>query len=62
MNNKVLRVGFVGVSGRGSGMLELLLQVEGVTVPAVCDVVPERSEHGISIVTEFTGGAYPVHG
>ena len=62
LNNKVLRVGFVGVSGRGSGMLELLLQVEGVTVPAVCDVVPERSEHGISIVTDFTGGAYPVHG
>ena len=31
-------------------MLELLLQVDGVRVPAVCDLVPERAEKGIEIV------------
>ena len=33
MANKVQRIGFIGISGRGSGMLDLLLQVDGVVVP-----------------------------
>lgn len=58
---KEVNIGFIGISGRGSGMLDLLLQVEGVRVPAVCDKVPERAENGIKIVNERTGNAYPVH-
>ena len=42
-------------------MLDLLLQVEGVKVPAVCDLIPERAERGIEIVEERTEKAYPVH-
>ncbi len=45
-----IRVGFIGLNGRGSGMLGLLLQIEGIKVPAVCDLVPERAERGIGIV------------
>lgn len=58
---KEVNIGFIGISGRGSGMLELLLQVEGVRVPAVCDKVVERAENGITIVNKMTNGAYPVH-
>ena len=54
MSKNSARIGFIGISGRGSGMLDLLLQVEGVTVPAVCDLIPERAEHGIEIVEKRT--------
>lgn len=58
---KGVDIGFIGISGRGSSMLDLLLQVEGVRVPAVCDKVVERAENGIEIVNKRTGNAYPVH-
>lgn len=58
---KTLNIGFVGISGRGSGMLGLLLQIEGVKVPAVCDLVPERAERGIDIVESAPDCDYPVH-
>ena len=60
MANKVQRIGFIGISGRGSGMLDLLLQVEGVKVPAVCDLVVERAEKGIEIVEGRNNKEYPV--
>lgn len=37
-----VRIGCVGVGSRGLGLLGNLLDVEGVEVTAVCDVVPER--------------------
>ncbi len=61
MRKNSARIGFIGISGRGSGMLDLLLQVDGVTVPAVCDLVPERAQHGIEIVEERNNKEYPVH-
>lgn len=50
MKKDVVRIGAVGLGGRGSSMLELLLQIDGVICPAVCDKVPERAEHGVEIV------------
>ncbi|MBR0538413.1 MAG: Gfo/Idh/MocA family oxidoreductase [Clostridia bacterium] len=50
MIDKVVRIGAVGISGRGSGMLDLLLSIPGVDCPAVCDLVPERAERGVEIV------------
>ena len=44
MRKTSANIGFIGISGRGSSMLDLLLQVEGVKVPAVCDLVVERAE------------------
>lgn len=46
----VINIGFIGLGGRGAGMLGLLLQIDGVRVPAVCDVIPERAERGVDIV------------
>ena len=37
-----VRIGFIGVGSRGSSLLGNLLDVEGVEIKAVCDVVPER--------------------
>lgn len=58
---KTINIGFIGISGRGSSMLSLLLQAEGVRVPAVCDLVPERMQNGLRIVRE-TSPDYEVHG
>jgi predicted homoserine dehydrogenase-like protein len=37
-----VRLGFVGVGGRGTGMLKVALAVEGVEVTAVCDIAEEK--------------------
>ncbi len=37
-----VRVGMIGVGGRGMGLLGELWNVDGVAVTAVCDIVPER--------------------
>ena len=37
-----VRIGFIGMGGRGSALLGNLLEIEGVEIKAVCDPVPER--------------------
>ncbi len=37
-----VRVGLVGIGSRGSLLLRLLLDLEGVEVKAVCDIIPQR--------------------
>ena len=39
-----IRVGFIGVGGRGSGHVGDLLKIPKVQVKAVCDIVPSRVE------------------
>lgn len=41
-----VRVGFIGLGGRGSYLLGDLLSLEGVEVRAVCDSVPAHAERG----------------
>lgn len=50
-----VRIGVIGLSGRGSGNLRELLEIEGVTVPAVCDKYEDRAQRGGDIVEEKTG-------
>ncbi|MCH5198611.1 MAG: Gfo/Idh/MocA family oxidoreductase [Oscillospiraceae bacterium] len=50
MKKDTVRIGAVGLGGRGQGMLNLLLTIPGVVCPAVCDKVSERAEKGIEIV------------
>jgi len=39
---KMLRFGFIGIGGRGTGLLQLTLTMGGIEVPAVCDIDPSR--------------------
>lgn len=62
ITDKKVRIALIGCSGRGSSLLGNVLQIEGVEVPAVCDLVPERVDKGIKITKEALGESYPVHG
>lgn len=55
MKKENVRIGVIGLSGRGSGMLGELLDVEGVTVPAVCDKYEDRAQNGKKIVKDKAG-------
>lgn len=46
---------FIGLGGRGQGMLNEFLDVPGVRVVAVCDKYDDRAEAGVRIVHEKTG-------
>lgn len=46
-----IRVGLVGIGSRGSFLLSLLLDLEGVEVKAVCDLIPERVAKAQQMVT-----------
>ena len=47
-----VRLGIIGVGGRGSSLLRDLLAVENVEVKAICDLVPEKVEHAQKAVTD----------
>ena len=55
LKKESVRIGVIGLSGRGSGMLGELLDVEGVTVPAVCDKYEDRAQNGKKIVKDKAG-------
>ena len=47
-----IRIGVIGLGCRGSSMLPLLLMMEDVRVPAVCDLYPDRMQAGVDKVAE----------
>ena len=49
---RTLRIGFVGVGNRGSYHLDCALGIEGVEVPAVCEVKEDRLERAKNWVEE----------
>jgi len=53
-----VRLGIIGVGGRGTSLLRDLLAVDGVDVKAICDLVPEKVEHAQKMVTD-AGQAKP---
>ncbi len=55
ITQKTARIALIGSSGRGRSLLENLMQIDGVVVPAVCDLVPERVETGVKMVKEYYG-------
>src|SRR5262245_10514445 len=50
--HETVRVGIVGVGGRGTSLLRELLDVEGVRVTAVCDLVPAKTERARALCTK----------
>ena len=61
-NDGQVRIGAVGVRGRGGGLLRLLASMEGVEIPAVCDVEPgviEAAQNAVVAVGKARPDAYP---
>ena len=55
---KRVRLGIIGVGGRGSSLLQDLLAIENVEVRAICDLVPEKVARAQKAVTK-AGHAEP---
>ena len=51
-NNRTLRLGFVGIGGRGSYHLNAALGIEGIEVPAICEVIPKRLQQAKKWIEE----------
>ena len=49
-DGKPVRIGCVGVGGRGTGLLGILLKMKGVEVPAVCDIDPAAAASARQLV------------
>ncbi len=50
--SKPLRVGFVGLGGRGRGNMANVLSLGGVVVPAICDIDPNALKAAQNIITK----------
>ena len=50
-----VRMGVIGLGGRGCGQMSTLLDMEDVDIVAVCDVYPDRVEKGQKIVFDKRG-------
>jgi predicted homoserine dehydrogenase-like protein len=46
-----VRVGFVGIGARGTVLLKVLLDLEGVEIRAVCDIIEQRVVKAQDMVT-----------
>jgi len=55
-----VRLGVIGLGGRGSGLAELVASMDDVVVPAVCDVYQDRVDDNIARLKDRHG--YPVMG
>ncbi len=55
MSKKKIRLAAIGLGGRGTGQLDLLLKIPYIDCVAVCDKVPERADEGVRIVKENRG-------
>ena len=54
-NLKKVRVGFIGVGDRGTGLLRIILRHAGVEVPAVCDIVPAPASRAQDVAEKALG-------
>lgn len=50
-----LKVGVVGLGGRGRGLLSDIVRMDQITVSAICDLYKDRQELGINEVETVTG-------
>jgi predicted dehydrogenase len=52
---KKLRLGFIGVGDRGTGLLKITLRFPDVEVPAVCDINEANLKRGLDLVEKAHG-------
>lgn len=51
-NSEKINLAFVGLGGRGRGMLQNLLEMDDVKIKAVCDTYEDRLQAGIELVSQ----------
>lgn len=51
-DDRKVRLGVIGVGGRGTSLLRLLVRRADITINALCDIRPEAVEHGVELVTD----------
>ena len=56
--DKPVRFGCVGMGGRGTGLMGILLGMPGIEIPAVCDIIPAQTEQAQNLVVQ-SGRAKP---
>jgi predicted dehydrogenase len=47
-----VRIGVIGLGGRGQGLLRTLLEMDDVEVPAVCELYDDRRQIGVDMVAD----------
>ncbi|MCZ2076263.1 MAG: Gfo/Idh/MocA family oxidoreductase [Bryobacterales bacterium] len=52
VDGRPARFGFVGIGGRGSYHLDIALGIDGVEVPAICDINDERLHRAARLIRE----------
>src|SRR5512136_1345356 len=50
-----VRLGMIGMGGRGGSLLDTLLRLPGVEVRAVCDVLRDRAQNAAQKIEQRTG-------
>jgi len=55
----VVRIGLIGVGGRGQSLLHNLVAIDGVRINALCDILPERTAQGARMVRDAGQEAAP---
>ena len=50
-----VKIGFIGLGGRGSGLADLVVKMDDVTIPAVSDVYQDRVDKKIERIEELKG-------
>ena len=48
-----VKIGFIGLGGRGSGLADLVVKMDDVTIPAVSDVYQDRVDKKIERIEEL---------
>jgi len=56
--DKLVRIGVIGVGNRGGYLLSVLLNIQGVSIPAVCDIDSEKLNKALDKVVK-AGGVRP---
>lgn len=54
-NNKPIVWGIIGVGNRGTGLMKVILQMEGNEISAVCDIEEEHLKNAVKIVNTEKG-------
>ena len=52
---KKLKVGFIGLGGRGHGLIKTALHIDKIEIVAVCDLYEDRVERAVNEIKESTG-------